>query len=120
MHLLRCVVALPILFVLHCPSSALAEPPDPATLTFPELVTLATVDPVPSDLQLKLNSLLSTPFISQRVRGNLTQPSALKVVEWNINRGENEAEVLLALTDAQAYLSRARQNSRLAETSWMN
>jgi endonuclease/exonuclease/phosphatase family metal-dependent hydrolase len=108
---LKRVVALPILFALPCYSFEVAKAADPATFTFPELVRLAAVDPVAPDLQSNLNALLSTPFIRNDYARNIGNPSSLQVAEWNINRGENEAEVLLALADAQAYLSRARQSS---------
>jgi endonuclease/exonuclease/phosphatase family metal-dependent hydrolase len=113
MNFLKRAVALPILFAFPCHSFELAKAVDPATFTVPELVTLATVDPVPPDLRSKLHTLLSTPFIRNDYGRSTANPPSLNVAEWNINRGENETEVLLALADEQAYLSRARQNSSI-------
>jgi hypothetical protein len=85
----------------------------PQLLTFPELVNLAINDPVPPRFEAKLNTLLTTPFIHNDSSVRLTQDSSsLHVAEWNINRGENEDEVLLALTDARGYFSRVRDNAQ--------
>lgn len=94
----------------------------PETLTFDELVTLAAVDPPPAALARKLNTLLTTPFISNRSSARnvlLKSPSlnkvgpVLRVAEWNINRGENEDSVALALADAPGFLQAARRNPKL-------
>jgi endonuclease/exonuclease/phosphatase family metal-dependent hydrolase len=94
----------------------------PETLTFDELITLAANDPPPAAVAQKLDTLLTTPFISNRAATRDVRPKSpmsnnigpvLRVVEWNINRGENESSVALALTDASGFLESARRNPKL-------
>lgn len=94
----------------------------PQPLSFEDLVKLATVDPPPAPLEKRLDHLLSTPFISNEASASGAVPRApqdpvlgpaLKIAEWNINRGENEAEVELALTDAAGFMAAARKNQSL-------
>ena len=94
----------------------------PSTLTFDELLTLASVDPPPPALEDKLQKLLKTPFVSNEARARGATPKipqlprlgpVLRVAEWNINRGENESEVELALTDSKGFLAAAQKNPSL-------
>ena len=94
----------------------------PSTLSFDELVTLATNDPPPAPLQQKLDHLLRTPFVSNEAKALGVLPKVphvaefgpvLRLAEWNINRGENESEVELALTDANGFITAARKNASL-------
>lgn len=94
----------------------------PKTLSFQELITLASVDPPPAPLEKKLHHLLSTPFISNEATERGAMPKrpkeqgagpVLRVAEWNINRGENERDVELALAHPNEYLAAARKNSSL-------
>jgi hypothetical protein len=99
----RCGLCVPTLVSFQCPCFGFAADSGPEPLTFPELVSLAVQDPVPPRLQAKLNALLTTPFIHNDSDVRPAQDSSLiHVAEWNINRGENEDDILLALTDASA------------------
>lgn len=92
------------------------------TLSFDELVELASIDPPPPAIARKLDALLTTPFINN---GAVSQETSLRlptikgvgpvlrVAEWNINRGEDEDHVALALSDATGFLAAARQNVKL-------
>jgi endonuclease/exonuclease/phosphatase family metal-dependent hydrolase len=94
----------------------------PETLTFDELITLAATDPPPAALARKLEVLLTTPFISNRASARNIRRKAptldktgpvFRVAEWNINRGENEDSVALALADAPGFLESAGRNPKL-------
>ena len=91
-------------------------------LSFDDLVTLATTDPPPISVEKRLDHLLSTPFISNEASARGAAPKipqvpvlgpTLRIAEWNINRGENETEVELALADARGFLDAARKNQSL-------
>jgi hypothetical protein len=94
----------------------------PAALNFDELTELAANDPPPAPLGEKLDRLLSTPFISNEAGARKAIPNApkisglgpvLRIAEWNINRGENEHEVKLALSDSKGFLAVAQHNPSL-------
>ena len=98
---------------IQCPCFGFAADSGPQPLTFPELVSLAVQEPVPPGLDAKLDALLTTPFIHNDSGAmSARDSSSLHVAEWNINRGENEDDILLALTDAQRYVSRVRENAQ--------
>jgi endonuclease/exonuclease/phosphatase family metal-dependent hydrolase len=112
------------------PTSAASNVSDsvqvPATFDFNELTELAANDPLPALLREKLDRLLSTPFISNEATALKAIPNApqipgigpvLRVAEWNINRGENEHEVNLALSDSKGFLAAAQRNPSLKEAS---
>src|SRR5690242_10146553 len=105
MKLLGAGCALLLSVGIQCPCFGFAADSGPEPLNFSELVSLAVQDPVPPGLQAKLDALLTTPFIhnDSGIRPAQDSPS-LHVAEWNINRGENEDDILLALTDARRYL----------------
>ena len=64
-------------------------------------------------LQAKLDALLTTAFIQNDSGVRPDQGSSvLHVPEWNINRGENEDDILLALTDVERYVARVRGNPK--------
>jgi endonuclease/exonuclease/phosphatase family metal-dependent hydrolase len=109
-------VALPL---AHCQAVGRAVDSAPQPLSFDDLVTLATKDPPPPDVEKRLDHLLSTPFIRNEATADGAVPKVpqvtmlgptLRVAEWNINRGENEAEVELALTDPRGFMDAARKN----------
>ncbi len=113
------LLAVPSVFPQTAASSSFSGP---QPLSFDELVTLATVDPPPAPLEVRLDHLLSTPFISNEATARGAVPKVpqvpplgptLQIAEWNINRGENETEVQLALTDPAGYLEAARKNQSL-------
>lgn len=91
----------------------------PKPLSFDDLVTLATTDPPPPSVERSLDTLLSTPFISNEANARGAVPKVpqvsilgptLRIAEWNINRGENESEVALALADPKGFMDAARKN----------
>ncbi|MGC2661991.1 MAG: endonuclease/exonuclease/phosphatase family protein [Bryobacteraceae bacterium] len=97
----------------------------PPTLSFDDLEKLASIDPIPARLKEKLDGLLTKPFISNEAKGRGAVPKAphvpelgpvLRIAEWNINRGENESEVELALTDSSRFLAAARNNPSMMES----
>src|SRR4030095_8803297 len=81
----------------------------PALLTFAELIQLYNQD-VPNDqLQVRLNRLLTTPFISNKATASGVKPlkpisprigKFLRVAEWNIERGLEFDALKSAFTDA--------------------
>jgi endonuclease/exonuclease/phosphatase family metal-dependent hydrolase len=94
----------------------------PRPLSFDDLVTLATTDPPPTSVTRKLDDLLATPFLSNEATARGAVPKVpqdsllgptLRIAEWNINRGENEAEVELALANPQGFMEAARKNPSL-------
>lgn len=85
---------------------------------------LATVDPPAAAVEEKLHQLLVTPFISNEAEASGAPPKApqvpplgpvLRVAEWNINRGEHESEVELALTNPNGFVAAARKNPSTTE-----
>jgi endonuclease/exonuclease/phosphatase family metal-dependent hydrolase len=119
------VSTLPLMTAATDPATVFSPPTGvqgPATLDFEELITLASVDPLAGSLSNKLDRLLTTPFISNEASGGNSAPKApqipglgpiLRLAEWNINRGENEHNVELALADSKAFMEAARKNPAL-------
>jgi len=108
-----CLVLIPLLYGSESPSggrgsTGLVRFQGPPPLSFDELVTAASVDPLPTGIQRKLDTLLDEPFISNEATATGAKPRepvaagigpVLRIAEWNINRGENEEQVRLALAD---------------------
>lgn len=97
----------------------------PPTLSFHDLVTLASVDPPPAELQSRLTTLLSEPFISNEAAFEGAKPIAprtpgigrvLRIAEWNINRLD-KGSMLLALGDLDGFETAARRNRKLHRRS---
>jgi endonuclease/exonuclease/phosphatase family metal-dependent hydrolase len=91
----------------------------PLPLSFDELVSAAAADPPPARLQQKLDTLLSQPFISNEATFRGMKPTThadtgmgrmIRVVQWNINRGENQEQVRRALTGEGALGDAAQAN----------
>ena len=91
----------------------------PETLSFDELVKLATADPPPQEVQAKLARVLDEPFVNNEATFEGTKPNApfvqelgpvLRIAEWNINRTPRESQVKDALVDKAAFLAKARGN----------
>jgi endonuclease/exonuclease/phosphatase family metal-dependent hydrolase len=108
--------------VAHSQAMGTVSASAPQPLSFDDLVTLATTDPPRPSLKKKLDDLLTTPFISNEATEHGDEPTipqvprlgpALRIAEWNINRGQNEAEVQLALANPQGFLEAARKNPSL-------
>jgi endonuclease/exonuclease/phosphatase family metal-dependent hydrolase len=100
----------------------------PNTLDFDDLVTLASVDPPPPDVQARLDALLSTPFVSNESWFAGYKPltpnvpgvgQVLRIAEWNINREEKDA-MMLAFSDLNGFEALARENPRLKQKTLSN
>jgi len=116
------VAAIPLLYAGGKPEQRLIRLQAPLPLSFQELVTAATVDPLPPDVQRKLDTLLSEPFISNEATLRGAKPKrpeagrlgpVLRIAEWNINRGENQREITLALTNAEKFEAAVRATGKV-------
>lgn len=99
----------------------MAEEKAPAWLSVDELFELARCDHLPTALDNKLNTLLTTPVISNQAYRQGYSPHRpmseqlgpmLRVAFWNVARGERLEEVLLALSDADAFLQQVGPDRR--------
>jgi len=103
-----CAAALsPLVFV----SAIMAQQGAPL-LTYRELIQLYKQDVPPRPLQLKLNHLLTTPFVSNQAAAAGRRPlkpvstelgKFLRVAQWNIERGLEFDAVMLAFTDPRRF-----------------
>ena len=100
-----------VLSQLVCVSAIVAQQGAPL-LTYRELIELYKQDVPPAPLKLKLNHLLTTPFVSNQAsaagRLPLKPVSAqlgkyLRVAQWNIERGLEFDAVKLAFTDPRRF-----------------
>lgn len=87
---------------------------DPEIFTYEELVELCEKDELPENLQKKLTTLLTTPFVNNKAfqQGVVPQkPKSkeigefLRVVFWNIERGLNLEAIELAFTNPEKFIS---------------
>ena len=90
----------------------------PSTLTFEELITAATVDPPPPELQQKMDVLFNTPFIDNSAGADgalrrMTDAGDLHVVEWNIYRTAADEDARLALANTPAFLEKVNTGQQL-------
>lgn len=94
------------------PTVGYGQQQGPELLTYPELVQLYQQATPPAGLQNKLQSLLSTPFVSNAASARGVKPllpmisklgSSLRVVEWNIERGLEYEAIRTAFTDPAAF-----------------
>lgn len=109
----RCVVrALVVVLFLITASSTRAQTQPPELFTYAELVQLYENKDLPEGLQVKLDRLLTTPFISnaastRRVRPMLPRTQELgafiRVVQWNIEEGIEYEALKAAFTDARRF-----------------
>ena len=78
----------------------------PELFTYAELVQLYDTEKLPNDLQVKLDRLLTTPFVSNTASTRVVLPKSSKlgtfvrVVQWNIERGIEFDAIKAALSDA--------------------
>jgi endonuclease/exonuclease/phosphatase family metal-dependent hydrolase len=97
------------------PAQGQKKRPEPVSqlsyLTFDELVQLSG-DDVPAELQAKLDTLLQTPVLSNSIaagEAHLRKPAnkktgpALRMAQWNIERGLELDLIKLALTDPEKF-----------------
>ena len=84
----------------------------PELFTYAELIQLYETPNLPEALQVKLDRLLKTPFVSNAAsarRGDLVLPESpqlgtfVRVAQWNIERGIEYDAVRIALTDSTKF-----------------
>jgi endonuclease/exonuclease/phosphatase family metal-dependent hydrolase len=92
------------------PATSKAQQQSPELFTYAELVQLYETPNPPEALQVKLDRLLTTPFISNtastRVRRLPRSPQLgtfVRVAQWNIERGIEFDAIRAALTDATRF-----------------
>lgn len=90
----------------------------PSFLTYSELVAISEEDPPKPDLAKKLNSLLTTPFLSNEAFYRGAKPMrpdlkgvgpSLRLVVWNIERGLELDAIKLVLTDKKEFLAKVHK-----------
>jgi len=85
----------------------------PKPFSFEELVQLANVNPLPTELSSKLDDYLQQPLVcneaSTKQTPNAGSPSrTLRITEWNINRGENFAAIQAGMSGPAEYHARVK------------
>ena len=105
------------------PGTSKAQQQTPELFTYAELIQLNETPNPPQGLQVKLDRLLSTPFISNSASGRapgLPRTPQLgtfvRVVQWNIERGIEYDAIRAALGDS-AHFSRLIDTSAYPRTS---
>src|SRR5579862_5224966 len=108
----RMVICAALLQWVSSPAAVAQQ--SPPLLTYREIIQLYQQDIPPRSLQLKLNRLLTTPFVSNQAvaagRRPLKPASAqlgkfLRVAQWNIERGLEFDAVKLAFTDPRRFFA---------------
>ena len=90
-------------------SAVHAQQPAPELFTYAELIQLYETPNLPDALQVKLDRLLTTPFVSNTASGRVELPktpelgSFVRVAHWNIERGIEFDAIKAALTDATQF-----------------
>jgi len=104
--------ALAVVLVLLTASPARAQEQPPELFTYAELVQLYENKDLPQALKVKLDRLLTTPFISNAASARGAQPLLpttpklgrfLRVVQWNIEQGIEYEAVVAAFSDARRF-----------------
>ena len=85
----------------------------PKPFSFEELVQLANVDPLPTELSSKLDDSLQRPLVCNEASTKQTpkarSPSRrLRITEWNINRGQNFAAIQAVMSGPAEYHARVQ------------
>jgi endonuclease/exonuclease/phosphatase family metal-dependent hydrolase len=108
------------LFILVFVLSVLTQPAQPGVrppadlLTFEELVELYERDEPSAQLQVKLQKLLTTPFVNNEATANGAQPlkpnsnalgRSLRIAQWNIERGVEYEALETVFTDPSKFVS---------------
>jgi endonuclease/exonuclease/phosphatase family metal-dependent hydrolase len=92
----------------------------PPLMSYQELVTLGKEETVDPALAAKVQTLLTTPFVNNEAYFSGTKPvrpdvkkmgPSLRLVEWNIERGVELADIKLAMTDKQAFLAKVHSEA---------
>lgn len=111
----RCTVrglALAFLLFLVTASATQAQQQSPELFTYAELVQLYENQNLPEPLQVKLNRLLTTPFINNAASARGVQPllprtsklgKFVRVVQWNIEEGIEYEAIRAALGDSRRF-----------------
>ena len=88
----------------------------PIALTFDELVTLSQQAHPSPTLQQKLDQLLATPVVENRLSPARTRPNSagLRVTEWNIERGQNIDNIQQLLRTPKVFLKRVQKSKTLS------
>jgi endonuclease/exonuclease/phosphatase family metal-dependent hydrolase len=115
-----------LLMVISCLSAsaqndqAYTRSSQPPLLSYQELVTLGKEETVNPALAAKVQTLLTTPFVNNEAYLSGTKPlrpevkgmgPSLRLVEWNIERGVELADIKLAMTDKQAFLAKVHSEA---------
>jgi hypothetical protein len=83
-------------------------------------VTLGKEETVDPALAAKVQTLLTTPFVNNEAYLSGTKPlrpdvkgmgPSLRLMEWNIERGVELADIKLAMTDKQAFLAKVHSEA---------
>ena len=108
-----------------CAQQSSLKTSGPALLTYDEIIQLYQHDVLPAPLSDKLQTLLTTPFVSNRAFESGVRPlkpvspetgKFLRVVEWNIERGLEFDAIKLAFTDAQQFARLMDQKGSKADS----
>jgi len=92
----------------------------PPLLSYQELVALGKEETVDPALAAKVQTLLTTPFVNNEAYFSGTKPlrpdvkgmgPSLRLVEWNIERGVELADIKLAMTDKAAFLAKVHSEA---------
>jgi Endonuclease/Exonuclease/phosphatase family len=117
-----------LLMVTLCSSASAQNDPatdytrssQPPLLNYQELVSLGKEETVDPALAAKVQTLLTTPFVNNEAYLSGTKPlrpdvkgmgPSLRLVEWNIERGVELADIELAMTDKQAFLTKVHSQA---------
>jgi endonuclease/exonuclease/phosphatase family metal-dependent hydrolase len=108
----RCTLFALLTLYIVIPVELAAQSQGPRTLTYDEIRELYSEDVAPPELNAKLHSLLTTPFVNNGASEAGTVPAkpelrqvgpVLRVVQWNIERGLEFDAIRLALTDPKGF-----------------
>ena len=99
---------------------------EPTLLAYDELVQLSLNQPLSSELAEKLQLVTTTPFINNEAYFDGAKPRpleieglgpSLRVAFWNIERGLEIDNILLFLTDKDAFMARMEEERKKAKES---
>lgn len=101
----RCLYFLLLILLISAP--IIAKPVSHAdAFSYEELITLYEKEPLPHDIENKLDTLLTTPFVNNTLQKSplnfLKSPGIgdfLRIVQWNIERGLEYEAIEASFTD---------------------
>jgi endonuclease/exonuclease/phosphatase family metal-dependent hydrolase len=112
MSITKRVFTLVALVFLLSASPTRAQEQSPELFTYAELVQLYENKDLPQALQVKLDRLLTTPFISNAASARGIQPllprtpklgTFVRIVQWNIEEGIEHEAISAALSDSRRF-----------------